>query len=127
MNQLTIIGNLTKDPELSETSSGIAFCKFPVAVNRRKTGEGEQQTDFFHVTAWRGLGETVAKYCKKGSKVCVVGRVEIKTYEANDGTKRTLVDVIAEHVEFLTSRQAQRGAEKPVLEPAFDEDDDIPF
>ena len=71
MNKIFLIGNLTRDPELSETNSGIAVCRFNVAVNRRWAGDGEQQTDFFNVTAWRGLAETVARFCKKGNKVAV--------------------------------------------------------
>ena len=103
MNKCYFIGNITKDPELTETDSGIAVCKFSIAVNRRRTGDGEQQTDFFNVTAWRGLGENVARYCKKGSKVCVVGRIELRQYESRDGVKKLAVDVVAEEVEFFTS------------------------
>lgn len=129
MNRITLIGNLTRDPELSETQSGIAVCRFAIAVNRRRTSEGEPQTDFFNVTAWRGLAESVARYCKKGNKVAVTGSVQIRTYEGNDGVKRTSVDVVADEVEFL-SPKAQDGAEepkkKPVLEP-FEDDGDIPF
>ena len=129
MNKIFLIGNLTRDPELSETQSGIAVCRFAIAVNRRRTSEGEPQTDFFNITAWRGLAESVARYCKKGNKVAVTGSVQIRTYEGNDGVKRTSVDVVAEDVEFLTPRP-QDGAEepkkKPVLEP-FEDDGDIPF
>lgn len=133
MNKIFLIGNLTRDPELSETQSGIAVCRFAIAVNRRRTGDGEPQTDFFNVTAWRGLADSVARYCKKGNKVAVTGSVQIRTYEGNDGVKRTSVDVVAEDVEFLTPRP-QDGAEepkseakkKPALEP-FEDDGDIPF
>lgn len=129
MNKIFLIGNLTRDPELSETQSGIAVCRFAIAVNRRRTSEGEPQTDFFNVTAWRGLAESVARYCKKGNKVAVTGSVQVRAYEGNDGAKRTSVDVVAEDVEFLTPKP-QDGAEepkkKPVLEP-FEDDGDIPF
>ena len=129
MNKILLTGNLTRDPELSETQSGIAVCRFAIAVKRRFSSEGEQQTDFFNITAWRGLAESVARYCKKGNKVAVTGSVQIRTYEGNDGVKRTSVDVVAEDVEFLTPRP-QDGAEepkkKPVLEP-FEDDGDIPF
>ena len=124
MNKCYFIGNITKDPELTETDSGIAVCKFSIAVNRRRTGDGEQQTDFFNVTAWRGLGENVARYCKKGSKVCVVGRIEIRQYESRDGVKKLAVDVVAEEVEFLTPKPV--GERKPEL-TEFDDDGDIPF
>lgn len=128
MNKILLIGRIVKDVNLSETQSGIAVCRFAIAVNRRRTSEGEPQTDFFNVTAWRGLAESVARYCKKGNKVAVTGSVQIRTYEGNDGVKRTAVDVVAEDVEFLTPK-AQDGAEepkKPVLEP-FEDDGDIPF
>ena len=134
MNKIFLIGNLTHDPELSETNSGISVCRFSVAVNRRRTGDGEQQTDFFNVTAWRGLAENVARFCKKGNKVAVTGSIQIRQYEDRDGQKRTSVDVNADEVEFLTPKNAERdesdyvpaAKKKPALE-AFDDDDDIPF
>lgn len=135
MNKVFLIGNLTRDPELSETNSGIAVCRFSVAVNRRRTGDGEQQTDFFNVTAWRGLAETVARYCKKGNKVAVSGTIQIRQYEDRDGQKRTSVDVIADEVEFLTPKTGNGESrafapaamkKKPAVEP-FDDDGDIPF
>lgn len=129
MNKILLTGNLTRDPELSETQSGVAVCRFAIAVKRRFSSEGEPQADFFNVTAWRGLADSVARYCKKGNKVAVSGSIQIRQYEANDGVKRTSVDVVAEDVEFLTPRP-QDGAEepkkKPVLEP-FEDDGDIPF
>lgn len=139
MNYVFLIGNLTHDPQLSETNSGISVCKFSIAVNRRfSSQDGEQQTDFFNVTAWRGLGETVAKYCKKGSKVAVLGSVQIRNYEDREGAKRTAVDIVAQDVEFLTQRShdvdghdneavtPKKSNRKPQLQ-AFDDDSDIPF
>lgn len=132
MNKVFLIGNLTRDPELSETNSGIAVCRFSVAVNRRRASGEEPQTDFFNVTAWRGLAETVARYCKKGNKVAVSGTIQIRQYEDRDGQKRTGVDVIADEVEFLTPKggDGETGApaskKRPAPEP-FDDDDDIPF
>ena len=134
MNKVFLIGNLTHDPELSETNSDISVCRFSVAVNRRRTGDGEQQTDFFNVTAWRGLAENVARFCKKGNKVAVTGSIQIRQYEDRDGQKRTSVDVNADEVEFLTPKNAERDEsdyvpavkKKPALEE-FDDDSDIPF
>lgn len=132
MQKFFAIGNLTKDPDLSETNSGIAVCRFSIAVNRRRSGDGEPQTDFFNCTAWRGLAENVAKYCKKGNKIAVTGQIQIRQYEANDGTKRTLVDVVADEVEFLSpradseARTQEAPKKKPALE-AFEDDSDIPF
>lgn len=136
MNKIFLIGNLTKDPELSETNSGISVCRFTIAVNRRfQDANGQQQTDFFNITAWRGLAENVAKYCKKGGKVAVTGSIWLRSYEDRDGVRRLSVDVNAEEVEFLTpkgsfadrtERDASKPAKKPSLE-AFDDDSDIPF
>lgn len=133
MQKFVAIGNLTRDPDYSETSSGVAVCRFSIAVNRRyTTANGERETDFFNVTAWRGLAETVARYCKKGNKVAVSGAIQIRQYEDRDGQKRTGVDVIADEVEFLTPKSgdgensAPASKKKPALEP-FDDDDDIPF
>lgn len=111
-NKVWLIGNLTRDPELTETNSGTAVCRFSIAVNRSYTSsDGERETDFFNCTAWRGLGESVSKYCTKGSKVAVSGSVQIRNYEDNKGNKRTAVDIIAQEVEFL-SKQAQSNDEE---------------
>lgn len=107
MNKLTIIGNLTRDPELRTVGSGISVCDFTVAVNRRNRSQnanGQPETDFFRVTAWRQLGETCARYLAKGRKVCVMGPVSARTYQANDGSTRVSLEVTADDVEFLTSR-----------------------
>ena len=135
MNKVFLIGNLTRDPELRETASGVAVCSFSIAVNRNYTNEdGERQTDFFNCTAWRGLGETIAKYTKKGKKVSVVGSVQLRNYEDNEGIKRTAVDIIVQDVEFLSPKDNDDEAEtpkptgrkKPTLQP-MDDDIDIPF
>lgn len=133
MNKVVLIGNICKDPELSETNSGVAVCRFSIAVNRRRASEdAEQQTDFFNVTVWRGLAETVARYCKKGNKVAVSGQIQIRQYEDREGAKRTSVDVVAEEIEFLFQKQNNESTaqnqtkKKPALE-AFDDDSDIPF
>ena len=104
MNKLTIIGNLTRDPELRTTQSGLQVCSFTVAVNRRRTQEGQQEADFFRVTAWRQLGENCARYLAKGRKVCVIGPVAVSTYTGQDGATRASMDVTADDVEFLTPR-----------------------
>lgn len=125
MNRIFLIGNLTRDPELSETQSGIAVCRFSIAVNRRRTAEGEQQTDFFNVTAWRGLAENVAKFCQKGNKVAVVGNLQIRQYEDRDGQKRTSVDVNADEVEFLTPKGGERLFRRRRLCPRSQEKADV--
>ena len=103
MNKLTIIGNLTKDPELRTTSSGINVCSFTVAVNRRRKVEGQPEADFFRVAAWRQLGENCQRYLAKGRKVAVTGPISVSTYQASDGSTRASLDVTADEVEFLSS------------------------
>ncbi len=108
MNKLTIIGNLTRDPESRTTPSGVNVCSFTVAVNRRRSSQstGQPEADFFRVSAWRQLGENCQKYLAKGRKVAVVGSVSVNTYEAKDGSgTRFTLEVNAEDVEFLSSRQ----------------------
>ena len=139
MNKVFLIGNLTRDPELTETPSGVAVCRFAIAVNRNQTSsDGERQTDFFNCTAWRGQAETIARYTKKGNKVAVTGSIQLRNYEDNQGVKRTAVDIIVQDVEFLTPksegsefdeeapRSAAQPKKKPTLRP-MDDDGDIPF
>ena len=102
MNKVFLIGNLTRDPEVTETSGGVKICRFGIAVNRRSSG-GEA-TDFYNCTAWRGLGEAVARYARKGNKVAVSGNIELRNYEDAQGVKRTGIDIIAQDVEFLTPK-----------------------
>ena len=113
MNKLTIIGNLTRDPELRTTSTGVNVCSFTVAVNRRgrRDDQGSQpEADFFRVTAWRQLADICGKYLAKGRKVCVVGPVSVHTFTGNDGTTRASLEVTADDVEFLSSRNDAEAA-----------------
>lgn len=117
MNKLTIIGNLTKDPELRTTQSGINVCTFTVAVNRKNTNpDGSHDADFFRVTAWRELGENCAKWLIKGRKVAVVGPVSISTYTGQDGKTYANLEVMAQDVEFITPRD-QTAQEAPKAAP----------
>lgn len=110
MNKLTIIGNLVRDPEQRTTSSGLSVCNFTVAVNRRKHADGQPEADFFRVSAWRQLGDNCQRYLAKGRKVAVVGPVSVSTYQANDGSTRAQLEIIADDVEFLSSRNEESGA-----------------
>lgn len=112
MNKVFLIGNTTKDVELSETPNGISVCKFSIGVSRDyANADGVRETDFFNITTWRGLAETCAKYLKKGSKVCVVGTLQNRSYEDKDGIKRHITEVIAGSVEFLTPKKESEQAE----------------
>lgn len=134
MNRVYLIGNLTRDPELVVTNSGISVCRFSIAVGRRfSNAEGERETDFFNIVVWRAQGENCNKYLKKGSKCAVVGSLQNRTYDAQDGSKRTITEIVADEVEFLTSKAAMGdGFEKTEpkkevseLEPI--DDDNLPF
>lgn len=130
MNKVVLIGNLTKDPELSQTNSGISFCRFTLAVPRRFTNAaGERETDFLNIIVWRGQAENCHKYLRKGSKAGVVGAIQTGSYEHQDGTRRYVTDIVAEEVEFLSTRQSTESAEKEEkvseLEPI--DDDNLPF
>ncbi|MCL2671058.1 MAG: single-stranded DNA-binding protein [Clostridiales bacterium] len=134
MNKITLIGNLTRDPELRSTASGISVCSFDIAVNRRFAPQGgERQTDFFRINAWRQLGELCSKFLAKGRKVAVVGELQARTYIAKDGTTRMSLEVAADEVEFLSPRE-QSGdyAPRPAPQKDFEgftdiSSDDIPF
>ncbi len=108
MNKVILIGNLTRDPEMRTTSTGLNVCSFTIAVNRRRSSQGaanQPEADFFRITAWRQLGELCQKYLAKGRKVCVTGSVSVSTYEGKDGTTRASLEVTADDIEFLSSRQ----------------------
>ena len=102
MNRATIIGNLTKDPELKTTASGVSVCTFTVAVNRN-FGD-RKEVDFIPVVTWRGLAENCSKFLSKGRKVGVSGRIQTRSYEANSGEKRYVTEIIADDVEFLSPK-----------------------
>lgn len=124
MNKAIIIGNLTKDPELRSTTTGVSVCTFSVAVNRRATDKDKKpEPDFFRVTAWRERGETCAKYLSKGKKVCVVGPVSVRTYQSN-GETRAALEITADEVEFLSPREET----KVDVQTGFEQvDDELPF
>ena len=133
MNKVFLIGNLTRDPELKQTPSGVPVCRFTIAVQRAYVSQdNKRQADFFECTAWRGLGETIARYTKKGKKVAVGGSIQLRNYEDNQGIKRTAVDIIVEDIEFLSPKDnvesdaPKTSQKKPTLQP-MDRDDDIPF
>lgn len=110
MNKIILIGNLTRDPELRTVAGGISVCDFTIAVNDRRgrnaqQNGGQETTQFFRITAWRQLGENCAKYLAKGRKVFVSGPLTAtRTYQANDGSTRVSLEVQADDVEFLSSR-----------------------
>ena len=110
MNHITLIGRLTKDPELKYTSSGTAVCSFTLAVNRRFTSQnGEKEADFIPVVVWNKAAENCAKYLSKGRQTAVEGRLQIRSYDDKDGQRKRVTEVVAENVEFLGSGQSQNS------------------
>lgn len=127
MNKVILTGNLTKDVELSETNSGIKVARFTLAVQRRfANADGEREADFINIIVWRTQAENCYKYLKKGSKAAVIGTLQTRNYEADDGTKRYVTEVVAEQVEFVgAKRDSESSGEQPELTPV--DDDTLPF
>jgi single-strand DNA-binding protein len=114
INRVVITGNLTADPELRNLQSGTSVCKLRVACNTRRkdsaSGDRTDKPNYFDVTVWGNLGETVAKYTTKGRPVAIDGRLEWREWE-NDGTKRQAIEIIADSVQFLASQPSNGSAE----------------
>ena len=110
-NKVILAGNLTRDPELRFTGNGIPVCDFGLAVNRVRSKN--EEVDFFDVTAWRELGETIANYKKKGDPILIEGKLQYRTWEAQDGGKRSKVDVVADNVQFLGRGDRAEGGGAP--------------
>ena len=119
MNKAILIGNLANDPETRTTQSGIAQCTFRLAVQRRFANQqGVREADFINIVAWRQTAELCGRYLAKGRKVAVVGSIQTRSYDAQDGSKRYVTEVVADEVEFISG--PQDGA-RPVRS------DDIPL
>ena len=124
MNKVMLIGRLTKDAELRYTQSGTAVASFTVAVDRQyKKGE-ERQADFINCIAWQKTAEFVSQYFKKGSKIALEGRLQVRSYDAQDGHKRWATEVVVEQVEFVDSKAKNENTDS--YEVSFD-DDELPF
>ena len=150
LNKVVLAGRITADPELKQTPSGVSVLRFTLAVNRRfsKSNEqGEQQTDFISMVAWRQTAEFISKYFRKGSAICVTGSIQTRSWQDNQGQKRYGTDIVIDEAMFVDSRNestnAQGGSYMPDAyntapayssnagsAPNFEElntDDDLPF
>ncbi len=134
MNRTILVGRLTADPELRTTPNGIATTRITVAVNRIPNANGERVADFINVVVWRRQAENVSKFCTKGSLVGIEGRIQSRSYDAQDGTRRYVTEVIADNVTFLGSRSSAGGGSTfTPSEPSMDSapmdvpTDDVPF
>jgi single-strand DNA-binding protein len=130
-NKALLIGNLTRDPELRYTTSGIPVASFAIAVNRFKkkdaSGESAQDVDFINIVAWRRLAEICGEYLKKGRPVAIEGRLQIRNYKGKAGETKTMAEVVAENMQMLGRRpdgESKPAGEAPVQETPSDE---IPF
>ena len=136
MNKVILVGNLSRDPELTTTNGGVSVCRVTVAVQRRfQNSEGERDADFINIVVWRAQAENCHKFLKKGSKCGIVGRLQTSSYDGQDGAKRYVTEVVADEVEFLSTRSAgsdngsveEKPAAKKVAELEPIDDDSLPF
>lgn len=139
-NKVILGGRLTNDVELKQTPTGVSVCSFSIAVNRKYQSDGQQQADFFNVTAWRATAEFVSKYFRKGSSIFIVGSIQTRSWtDTNNVTHRT-VDIVADEVQFVDSKnEASAGNSAGAYIPpaytapqaaSFEDvgtDDDLPF
>lgn len=128
INRVILIGNVVRDPELRTTQGGASVCNFTIAVNRRpKKDSGDQQADFIPIVAWRQLAELCGKYLEKGKKCAVVGSLQTRSYEAQDGSKRYVTEVMADEVEFLGGKGQADSAPPAFAGSAPADDVDLPW
>ena len=150
LNKVVLAGRLTADPELRQTPSGVSVTSFSIAINRRfsrNNEQGEQQTDFINVVAWRQTAEFITKYFRKGSAICVTGSIQTRSWQDQQGQKRYATDVVIDEAMFVDSRNESNNAQgayvpdaynnatpsfssTPSTAPNFEElntDDDLPF
>ena len=110
-NKVILIGNLTADPELKQTQSGVSVCSFNIAVNRRFKAEGQQECDFISIVAWRQQAEFVCKYFKKGQAIVICGAIQTRNWTDNQGNKRYATEVVADEVSFAGNAPAGDGGQ----------------
>ena len=139
LNKVILIGNLTADPELKQTQSGISVVSFTIAINRRyqskNATEGQQTADFINIVAWRQSAEFVSRFFKKGKPILVCGSIQSRSYTDNQGNKRYVTEVVADEVGFVESKsESQSDASQYVpdaySQPRFEDvtdDGDLPF
>lgn len=134
MNKVILIGNLTRDPETNTTNSGIKVCKFTIAVNRNYSSvDGTRQADFLPVICWRNQAENCGKFLRKGSKVGICGSIQTRSYDGPDGSKRYVTEIVADEVQFLSTRSEGFPDDTEFLEKRKVEelqpipDGDLPF
>lgn len=129
-NKVILIGNMVADPELKQTPSGISVCRFRLAVQRKTKADGQQTADFIDVVAWRQTAEFVSKYFKKGNPILVCGQIQSRNWEDSNGAKRNSVEIIAEEVSFVASKESNDTYMPSAYAPRMEEEakiDRLPF
>jgi single-strand DNA-binding protein len=137
-NKAILGGRLTSDPEVKTTQSGTPVCSFSIAVNRRGAKDGQQQSDFITCVAWKERAELIGKYFHKGSSICIVGELQTRKWQDNNGNNRSATEVIVSEVCFVDSKSDNHSAGTTYMpdvyknepKPSFadmDDDSDIPF
>ncbi len=127
MNKVFLIGNLTRDPELSTTGSGVKFCRFTLAVSRSYSKDGKRETDFLPVVVWRAQADNCARYLKKGSKAAVSGSIQTRSYDAQDGNRRYVTEIAADEVQFLSTKNDDGRDDGVDFDDLTPIDEDLPF
>ena len=138
-NKAILIGNMCADPELKQSASGISVCSFSIAVNRRKSKEGNPETDFINIVAWRSTAEFIAKYFRKGQPILVCGQIQTRSWTDNANNKRYATEVVADEVSFVGSKEGAQSVKNEPQTPAYaptvptpnfeeiSSDEDLPF
>lgn len=126
LNKVVLAGRLTADVELKQTTTGVSVCSFTLAINRKFSANGQQQTDFINCQAWRQTAEFISKYFKKGSALCIVGSIQVRSWTDNNNQKRYATEVVADKAMFVDGKNDSQGAEAPNYEE-MNADDDLPF
>ena len=126
MNNVSLIGRLTAPPALQNTLNGTSVCRFSIAVDRRFKKEGQPTADFIPVVAWRQTAEFVSKYFTKGSRIAVIGSIQTRSWDDDDGQRHYLTEVIADNVEFCESKKNQSADNPMTTEAGFNDDNYVP-
>lgn len=122
INRIVLVGRMTRDPELRRTQSGAAVTNFTLAVNRNFKTEGQPDADFINCVIWNKSAENVERYCSKGSLVGVEGRLQSRQYDAQDGTKRTVIEVVCDSVQFLETKVRESNPQQFMESIPVDQD-----
>lgn len=126
LNKVILAGRLTSDVELKQTTTGVSVCSFTLAINRKFSANGQQQTDFIQCQAWRQTAEFISKYFKKGSALCISGSIQVRSWTDNNNQKRYATEVVADEAMFVDGKNDSQGADVPNYEE-MNADDDVPF